>query len=332
MIDYTSIDDNLDLVSIIIPVFKVEKYIHRCLNSIINQTYRNIEVILIDDGSPDGSAAICEKFAVQDKRLKIYHKTNGGLSDARNYGIKHANGKYIVCVDSDDFVDCDYIEYLHNLIKKYGTSLSICRHRTIYNNGSVKDYGSQGDTVLTNKECLERMLYHNGVDTSAWAKMYKSELFAKVEYPIGRIFEDIGTTYLLMLECEEIAVGYESKYNYVFHNSSIVNSAFSIKKFDLLDMTDKMAIDVLAVYPELGDAVERRQVYARFSTLNQMLGTNKYVEKKQEIIEYIRSRAKSVFFNKKTPKRDKIAILLLAIDYTLYKKCWLLYQKRLMKD
>ena len=116
-----------DLISVIVPVYNVENYLKRCLDSIINQTYQNIEIILIDDGSTDNSGNLCEDYKKIDNRIKVVHKTNGGLSDARNTGIKKAKGKYITFVDSDDYVEYDYVEYLYNLIKKYDTNISFCK-------------------------------------------------------------------------------------------------------------------------------------------------------------------------------------------------------------
>jgi len=183
---------------------------------------------------------------------------------------------------------------------------------------------------MTNKEAIEHMLYHDGVDTSAWGKLYERELFDSVQYPLGKNYEDIGTTYALMLQCSEISVGNESKYNYVIRSSSIVNSDFNVKKFDLLEMTDKMAHDVIQIYPDLQDATLRRQVYARFSTLNQMLDTDDYPEERAEIIQYIKDNGQQVKTNPKTPKRDKIAISLLSMGYKVYRWTWKCYQ-RLMK-
>ena len=195
-----------NLISVILPIYNVSDYLDRCMKSIINQTYKNIEIIMVDDGSTDNSALKCDEYKKKDDRVVVFHKENGGLSDARNYGIKRASGDYITCVDSDDFVDLDYIEYLYSLITKYNVKMSICQHRVLYSNGKVKEFGKSGKEVLSSKKCLERMLYHDVIDTSAWAKLYDRSLFSDVEYPKGKLFEDIGTTYKLMLQCNEIAV------------------------------------------------------------------------------------------------------------------------------
>ncbi len=325
------------LISVILPIYNIEQYLPRCMESLEKQTYPNMEILMVDDGATDGCSALCDAYAAKDSRIIALHKENGGLSDARNYGIEHATGEYITCIDPDDYVDDDYVEYLYNLIDKYGTGMAICQHRVHYDNGDVKELGvdpdGQGvlDEALTCHDAIKRMCYHDVIDTSAWAKIYKRELFESVQYPKGKIFEDIGTTYALMLQCDTIAVGYESKYNYMFHMNSIVNGSFSPRKFDMLEMTDKMGKEVLKVFPDLKQAVRRRRVYARFSTLNQMLGTEEYPKERERIIRFIMKNRRKILRDPLSPKRDKAAILLLSFSYRIYRQTWLAYQKKIMK-
>lgn len=319
------------LVSIILPIYNVEYYLDQCMQSLFVQTYRNLEFIMVDDGSKKECAKLCDTYLKKDSRVIVYHKKNGGLSDARNYGIERANGEYITCIDPDDYVDCDYVEYLLKILEKYKSKMSIAQHRVHYDNGSIKDNGGEGDEALKVEKCLEKMLYHDVIDTSAWGKLYHRSLFENVKYPKGKLFEDIGTTYALMLQCDFVAVGYEAKYNYIFHNNSIVNGKFNLKKLDLLEMTDLMAEDVLSIYPSLGNAVKRRQVYARLSTLNQMLNAGKeYDNERISVIRYIKKNRMDILKNEKAPKRDKIAIILLSVNYSLYRFCWLSYQRKIM--
>lgn len=322
-------NDNV-LISIILPIYNIKKYLDKCMHSLLSQTYANLEFIMIDDGSTDGCKEMCDFYLTIDERIKVFHKENGGLSDARNYGIMRSQGEYITCVDPDDFVDNDYIEYLFFLIKKYDSKMSICQHRVMYDNGNIKELGSLGDEKIETEKCLERMLYHDVIDTSAWAKLYHRSLFENVKYPKGKIFEDIATTYALMIQCEGIAVGYESKYNYIFHNNSIVNGEFKPSKFDLIEMTDKMANDIIGIFPNLSRAVIRRQVYARFSTLNQMLNYHGYEKQRKDIIRFIKKYKLKVLSDKKAPIRDKAAIVLLLLNYKLYKGVWLKYRTYLM--
>jgi hypothetical protein len=210
--------------------------------------------------------------------------------------------------------------------------MSICQHMTEFDNGSVKDYGSEGDECMSIEKCLGRLLYHDVIDTSAWAKLYHKSLFDTVAYPKGKIFEDIGTTYALIMQCSEgIAVGYASKYHYMYHMNSIVNSVFSPRKLDLLEMTDKMGHAVVKAYPSLKQAVLRRRVYARFSTLNQMLRTEGYDVERARIIRFILHYRKQILQDPLAPKRDKIAIALLSVHYDLYRAFWISYQNMIFK-
>lgn len=321
---------NEPLISVILPIYNIEQYLPTCMEALFSQTYKNLEFILIDDGSRKECSNLCDSYLDIDNRVVVYHKENGGLSDARNYGIKRSNGEYITCIDPDDYVDLDYVEYLFTVLNKYRCKMSICQHRIKYDNGSIKDNGRKQDEEIGTKLCIERMLYHDVIDTSAWGKLYHRSLFDKIEYPKGKLFEDIGTTYALMMKCGKIAVGYESKYNYIFHNNSIVNGEFKPNKLDMLEMTDKMATDVIDRYPELWKGVQRRQVYARFSTLNQMLNVVGYDKERQEILDYIKKYKKAIMFNSKNPKRDKIALIILTFSYKLYRFCWLKYENYIM--
>jgi glycosyltransferase involved in cell wall biosynthesis len=321
--------NNKPLISVIVPVYNVEKYIERCLDSIINQTYNNLEIILVDDGTQDHSGDICDEYAKRDNRITVIHKANGGLSDARNCGIEHSTGEYLTFIDSDDYIDCDYVEFLFNLVKK-GYKLALCSLHVVYPKKSKAcDLGSGKEIVVSGKECIEMLCYSEEVDTSAYAKLIHRSLFNSVRFPKGRIFEDHGTSYLLFDQCDKIICGFVPKYYYVIRDNSIVTSPFSLKKLDLIDMTNQMADYVSNKYPDLKDATLRRQGYAYFSTLNQMLNVDEpeYIEKRKEIIKFLKSNKSSVIKNHRTPKRDKLAYYCLSLGFPFYKFCWKLYRK-----
>ena len=313
------------LISVILPVYNIEHFLPQCMDSLFVQTYKNIEMIIVDDGSGEKCSELCDTYGNMDGRVKVFHKENGGLSDARNFGIMKAKGEYITCIDPDDYVDRDYIEYLYSLIEAFKTRMSICQHRVVFNNHTA-DYGSENEPELLSAErCIERMLYHDVVDTSAWAKLYHRSLFDNVDYPVGRIYEDVATTYKLMVCSGTIAVGYQSKYSYCLRNDSIVNDSFSLRKLDLLDMTDAMAEDVNRIFPDLCKATMRRRVYARFSTLNQMIGIDDVSDQRREIISFIKDNSKGMLFDPKVPGRDKAALILLKMGYPLYERVWIKY-------
>lgn len=314
---------NKPIVSVIIPVYNVEQYLKQCLDSVINQTYKNLEIILVDDGSTDNSGKICDEYALKDTRIKVIHKDNGGLSDARNTGLKIATGEYITFIDSDDDIELDMVEYLYSVLIKFNCKMSVCTHNVIKNNRTKKSFNLKEDFKLSSFDCIKKMLYHDGTDTSAWAKLYKKDLFENIMYPKGKLFEDIATTYKLFIKSDEIASGHLAKYNYKIRSNSIVRKSFTKAKLDLIENTDNMAKDVLAIFPDLEKALLRRRVYARFSTLNQVLSfdkENKHVVK--EIISFIKKYTWNILTDTNVQLRDKVAIILLNISYNLYKFIW----------
>ena len=321
-------EKKLPLISVIVPVFNVEKYLRKCFESIKKQSYTNIEIIFVDDGSTDNSSSLCDELCDEDNRVQVIHQTNSGLSNARNVGIRAARGKYITCIDSDDYVSLDLISYLYKLLIKYDCKMSLCTHTIVYNNGShFRALGDGSEGVLTAHDCIKSMLYHGLVDTSAWAKLYDKELFNDISYPKGMRYEDIGTTYKLFIKSGRVACGFYPKYYYLVRSTSQTNSPFSEKKLDLLQMTDIMAADVIKQFPDLRQATLRRQIYARFSTLNQMLNVTelKYIDIRNKIIKKILSHKKQIIMDSQAPTRDKIAMVLLAFNFKLYKFLWELY-------
>ena len=317
-----------ELISVILPIYNVEKYIDRCLNSVLRQTYTNIEIILVDDGSTDNCQKICDEYAKNDNRIKVIHKKNGGLSDARNAGIKIAKGKYITLIDSDDYVENDYVEFLYSLIKESNAEISICSHTVLYENGTKLEKATHENSILDPKTTLKRILYDDGIDLSAWAKMYKKELFDTVQYPKGRLFEDAATTYLLIDQCDKIAIGSESKYYYIIRSNSITTKNFSPKKMQLIDSTKEMCEYVKDKYPDLEKAADRRLMYAYLSTLSQLANSkDKYPKEQKELMKYIKENRKRILKDKYITKRDRLGLYSTILGFNFYKFIWTLYKK-----
>lgn len=316
------------MISVIIPIYNVQNYLERCLDSIKQQTYKDFEVIMVDDGSSDESGVIAKSYSISDSRFKYYFKQNGGLSSARNYGIEQSSGDYIVFVDSDDFVDIDYISYLVDLKNKYGTKISACWHK-IYKEDRAKHLNKYtGSVVLNPEEAISNILYNDQLDTTANCKLIAKDLLSSNFFPIGKNYEDIGSIYKLFLTGESIAVGFEPKYYYYMRKDSITHESFNSKKLDLIEMTDLMADEVMKIYPNLRHAVTRRKVYSRFSTINQMLYIDKnsdFIEKRNQFIAYIKNNKSEVLNNKSVGLFDKIAIILIDLNFNLYKFVWKLY-------
>lgn len=316
------------LISVIVPVYKVEEYLDRCIESIINQTYENLEVILVDDGSPDNCPKMCDEWAKKDKRIKVIHKKNGGLSDARNRGIEKANGKYISFVDSDDYINSDYISELYNAITTNDCDISISGIVVKYTNGTIINRYTNIKEELNSKETLKKMLYDDGIDVSAYAKLYKRELFKNIKFPKGRLYEDAATTYKLIYSSKKIANNNVPTYFYMIRNDSIAHGRFNKKKMDLIKSTKEMTDFIKDKYPDLSDACDRRLMYAYLSTISQLASSNEIHEKEENILtEYIKKNSKKALKDKKCPKRDKFAIITLKFGFKFYRFIWNLYRK-----
>lgn len=324
------VKDNKPLITVVVPIYNVEDYLDRCLQSIVNQTYDNLEVILVNDGSTDSSEMIAVKWAKRDRRIKLITQENQGLSAARNKGIQKARGEYLTFIDSDDYITRDYVNYLYQLLAKndFQSSLALCSLMNVYSNsGKQKNMGNSEEITLTGKQCLEKMCYHDLVDTCAYAKLGKRELYNDKFFPEGKLFEDIGSTYKLFEECSTVECGFKPKYYYVIRNNSIVTGKFNNRKLDLLEMTDQMAISVNQKFPDLRRATLRRQVYARFSTLNQTLGEKGIRKVQKSLINYLTIHRKAIFQDNKAPRRDKIAYLMLSLGLPFYRFSFGIYLK-----
>lgn len=222
-------------ISIIVPVYKVEKYLDRCVKSILDQTYTDFELILVDDGSPDNCPAMCDAWAEKDNRIRVIHKENGGLSSARNAGLDIMNGEYVTFVDSDDAIRNDYLYALKYALDKNNADISIADLErlndgdTVYKTNSILDVSE-----ITGTEACDRIYSEPVKYVTAWNKLYGKHLFDNIRFPLGKIHEDEFTTYKLYYQAKRIAVISDKLYYYYSVPGSIMNSDFSIKKYDII--------------------------------------------------------------------------------------------------
>lgn len=300
------------LISIIVPIFNVEKYIHRCINSIVDQTYRNLEIILVNDGSKDNCGVICDEYAEIDSRIKVIHKENGGLSDARNVAIDIVTGDYITFIDSDDFVEADYVEYLYKLIQKYSADVSICNiNKTLEEKYKTDNIANDIQHVYKRQEAIEQMLYQKLFDVSACAKLYKTELFKTIRYPKGMYYEDLATTYLVFDNCTKIVYGSLQKYNYILRENSITTSQFSIKRMELIDIAEQMLSFISAKYPDIEKAAISKFISSNFQIFLQTpKEKNLFAEEKRRIFQNIKKYRKAVMFDGKSRNKNRLAVII----------------------
>ena len=224
------------LISLIIPVYKVEKYLEKCIQSVINQTYENLQIILVDDGSPDNCGKICDEYAKKDHRIEVIHKSNGGLSDARNKWLEIAKGEYIGFVDSDDYIEADMYEVLYNLLKQYNADVSICNFYTVSQGKIAIKNAENGIKEYNRIEILKEVLLDNNIQSYAWNKLYKKELFDEIKYPVGKKYEDIGTTFYLLEKCNKVVVTGKPEYYYINRQDSIVNNVTETTITDYIEL------------------------------------------------------------------------------------------------
>jgi len=231
-----------DLISVIVPIYNVGDYLRKCIDSIINQTYTNLEIILVDDGSTDNCGSICDEYKLKDNRIKVIHKPNGGLSSARNAGLDIATGSLIGFVDSDDYIEPTMYEELYNNMIKYGSDIAICNiYNDIYGkknirikNESYKEFFSKDKEKFNNIHSKCRCLM-----VVAWNKLYKRYIFDNIRYPNGRIYEDSFILCELLDRANKVSFIFNPLYNYIYRKDSIVN-AFSIDHFDRIGSFNKM--------------------------------------------------------------------------------------------
>lgn len=295
------------LVSVIVPIYKVEQYLNKCVDSILSQTYRNLEVFLVDDGSPDNCGAICDDYASRDNRIRVIHKPNGGLSDARNVALDVATGEFVVCVDSDDYIAPNHIEGLYNLIDQYGTDVAIHNFCSFDEGGIPSPKSEDGVSVYSGEESVETMFYQEHFDNSAWGKMYRTSLFKGIRYPVGLVYEDLPTTYKLMLKAKKVAFKNDETYFYLLRSGSLDSGVINEKKSQsAISLMEMMASDENS-FQNIYKSYECRMFsFAShiFLHMSKEDASSSYFENK------IKKYRLGVLFNGKARKKARIAALI----------------------
>lgn len=240
-------------ISVIVPIYRVEKYLARCLDSILNQSFRDLEVILVDDGSPDRCGKICDEYAERDSRIRVIHKENGGLSSARNAGLDIARGEYVAFVDSDDTITPDCYEKMLRCAQSYDAPM-VCagRWNVIESTGeNLPGLCPQKEEVVTGVELTRRIFTWQNVDSAAWDKLYCRNLLDGIRYPLGVWSEDVPTTFRIALKAGRAVLCPERVYCYLQREGSITNSRVSEKTFHFSDHAEKILPWIRQAYPEL---------------------------------------------------------------------------------
>lgn len=241
---------NEDLISIVVPVYNVEKYLEECVNSIFKQTYKNLEIILVDDGSKDSSSTMCDELAKKDYRVKVIHKENGGLSDARNVGIENSTGKYIQFVDSDDFIEENMVEILYKDILENKADVAMCSHY-IYKDGEKTTDATYKKEIFNKIEVLQEILLDEKVRSYAWNKLFKKSLFDEIRFPKGKVFEDIYTISPILKKSEKVVLNDIPLYYYRQREGSILHNQTNELRLEYIKAALKVNKDIEKDFPEL---------------------------------------------------------------------------------
>ena len=310
------------LVSVIVPIYNVEAYLRRCVDSILNQTYINLEIFLVDDGATDGCPLICDEYAAKDSRIKVIHKKNGGLSDARNVAIDVMTGEYVLFIDSDDYVHHAIVEVLYRSLQEHKSDISIASHGDIFNE-DVLDLSSKQDNTVTTfsaKDGLETMLYQRDITTSAWGKLYKAELFSDgIRYPKGKLCEDLDTTYKLFAKSDKIVLNSAKLYYYLQRDDSIIKSSFKPGRADALKFAEDQLDFVRARFPDIEKAACNRLFMEAIFIMLTMSKKDQVSYRKvwHECVDTLRAQGKVVLFDTKSPKIYSTYALLSLISPSL---------------
>ncbi len=259
-------------ISVIVPVYKAEQYLDRCVKSILEQTYPDFELILVDDGSPDGSPILCDKWAEKDSRVHVIHKKNGGASSARNAGLAIAKGKWVFFSDSDDWIDNKALETLYRMVNEYGVSMAIGRIQVVEENIDRNVALNENIYMLSRENLLDRFFRVNGEpDThSVCATLIRRDILEDYHFIEGKMNEDVEACYYLARKCEGAVYTSKPVYFYFKNVEGVTNSGFSKKKLDLLDVWDIVQKQVEQFTPGYSYACEINCKRARFTLLTQM--------------------------------------------------------------
>ena len=302
------------LVTVIVPVYKVEKYLSRCVESVLSQTYSRLEIILVDDGSPDRCGEMCDEYRNKDQRVVVIHKENGGLSSARNAGIQISHGEFLCFVDSDDYIQSDMIEQLLKAALCRNTRISACDFTS--DEHKLQDGIMDEIKLYSAAEAIREILRDGEICTSAWAKLYEKSLFDEISFPEGKYYEDYATIYKLIHKAGSVAFAATKKYFYTINSGGITKSAFSLKHMDYFSISEELEAFSGRNYPELIPLVRNRctdMAISLYRKLSAAEDRQRYEIEEKKLRDMI-CRGISAFLFSSYPAVKKLAGLLISFS------------------
>ena len=308
------------VISIIVPVYKVESCLRQCLDSICAQTLQEIEIILVDDGSPDNCGKICDEYAARDIRIRVIHQKNGGLSAARNAGIAVARAGILGFVDSDDWVEPDMFALLYHDLVKEEADIAVCG-KFSHKNGTVTTLGDGTYHVLSGCEAIRMLYQQDGVGRVVWNKIYRRSLFDEIRFPVGRIYEDNFVMVRLVDSAKKVVFDMQPKYHYIRRDGSITASPYHSGLHDQIDAARENYDYISGKYPVLADMAWRRLVNAHFSVLFVLFSSNGKPdpEKRDACIGFLKENRRKIWAEPRIKRKKKLFLLALSIHPTLCK-------------
>lgn len=315
---------NTQIISVIVPVYKVEPYLRRCVDSILAQSYTNLEIILVDDGSPDNCPAICDEYAEKDDRVRVIHKPNGGLSDARNAGLDIATGEWLSFIDSDDWIEPSMYETLMRNANQHGAQISIggVFDELMTENGIIVKKTTAGESITTeSREKLDAIRHFLTHSWSAWDKIYRREVFDGIRYPVGEINEDEAIALRLLNNCDRVVYSNEPFYHYISRPESITTSSFSLKKLDWYRHCKANLEWIRENHPELEDLAAARYRGCLMWTLTEIaLSDVSCPEEQQDMISELHNKRRFFLNISFDSAKEKIRFLMLScLPFSIYR-------------
>lgn len=299
------------MISVVVPVYRVEAYLDKCVQSILSQSYRDFELILVDDGSPDRCPQMCDIYSQQHRNIRVLHKKNGGLSDARNAGTAIAKGEFVTYIDSDDFVSKDYLSTLIRLQRENDADIAVTGIEVFHEGEEPNETLEESVFSYTGKEALEKMLYQDTLDTSACAMLLPIELAKKYPFPVGKYHEDEYTTYKYYSSAEKVVVTTKKQYFYLQRKGSIMH-VFGQTSMDELDAADNLVNYCRENYSDIVPAAESKKFSDYCQVLLLSLGLKKDCpDVYRRIDSYLKSVRIQILLDKKCRKKNRLAAMLL---------------------
>lgn len=324
------------LVSVIIPVYNVEKFVKKSILSVINQTYQNVEIVVVNDGSTDNSGKICHELEKKDNRVKVYDKENGGLSSARNYGLAHANGEYIMFLDSDDMLTLNAVETLLTFIQKSKADMCIGKGITINESDNIKPEVMKKCThtkSFSKYEAIENALYELNFSMSATMKLYKRNILNNISFPIGKTYEDLFTTYKVFFNCTKIIFTDFYVYYYTLRYGSIISNLNPLNNIDFYEAAYEIQKYITTNYPQILKAANYKlfsaaiELFVKYPQSEKQL-SNKNRKDKKIIWKTIKKYRAEILINKKGKTKYRILALISYFGQTVLSLFYKTFAKR----